>query len=317
MTRVVLALGSNVGDRLSHLRRGVEGLAALGSVLGVSSLYETEPVGGPVQGRFLNAAVLVDTEIDARRLLEGVLAIERDAGRVRDVQWGPRTLDIDIIVHGSETVDEPDLVVPHPRAVDRRFVLEPVAEIAPDVQLAGGVTAASALHSVPTGGVLRWEGDWTLEFPGLGVRGRVLLGLQFALFVVFAVVAVLTGDLEPDPWRTTLGVAVAASGGFLAVGAMWALGGHLSALPDPRPGAPLVQTGVFGMVRHPIYGGVLLGGLGASVTLAASWALVPLIVLAAVFHHKSGLEERALTLAHPEYTSYRVRVPRQFIPVIW
>lgn len=317
MTRSVLALGSNIGDRLEHMRNAVAKIAELGSVVAVSSLYETEPVGGPVQGRFLNAAVLIDTQLSARGLLDAVLAIERDAGRVRDIRWGPRTLDIDIIGHGDEIIDDPELVVPHPRAVERRFVLEPVTEIAPDVMVSAGLSAASALAATPPGGVFRWAGDWVHDQPRLGTLGHVLVGLQFALFLVFAVVAVFTGDLEPEPWRLTSGVAVAALGGFLAVGALLALGTDLSALPDPRPGSSLVQRGVFGMVRHPIYGGLLLGGLGASITLAASWALVPLVALGVLFRYKSGMEERALTLAHPEYSSYRVRVPRRFIPIIW
>ncbi len=317
MTRSILALGSNIGDRLEHMRTAVLRIGELGSVVAVSSLYETDPVGGPVQGRFLNAAVLIDTELSARRLLDAVLAIEREAGRVRDIQWGPRTLDIDLICHGDEVIEEPALVVPHPRAIERRFVLEPVAEIAPDVMVSSGLSAAAALAAVPPGGVFRWAGHWVVDQPRLGTLGHVLVGLQFVLFLVFASIAVFTGDLEPVAWRLTLGVAVAALGGFLAVGALLALGKDLSALPDPRPGANLVQRGVFGMVRHPIYGGLLLGGVGASITLSSSWALVPLIALAVLFRYKSGMEERALTLAHPEYSSYRVRVPRRFIPVIW
>ena len=317
MTYSILALGSNIGDRLAHLRGAVAALNDLGSVVTVSSLYETEPVGGPAQGRFLNAAVMIDTELTPRRLLERVLEVERGAGRVRDVRWGPRALDIDIITHGAESVNEADLVVPHPRAVERRFVLAPVAEIAPDMELAPGMVVSEALEALPSGGVFRWDGDWVKDQPRLGARGHVLVGLQFVLFVAFAVVALVTGDLEPDPWRLTLGVAVAALGGWLAVGALVALGANLSALPDPRPGSMLVQRGVFSLVRHPIYGGLLLGGIGASITLASPWGFVPLVALAVLFRFKSGLEERALTLAHPEYLSYRVRVPRRFIPVIW
>ena len=95
-------------------------------------MYETVPVGGPPQDDFLNAVVAIDTTLDARELLELAQRIEADAERVRTVRWGPRTLDVDVLLVGDERIDEPDLVVPHPRMAERAFVLVPLADLAPE-----------------------------------------------------------------------------------------------------------------------------------------------------------------------------------------
>lgn len=124
-----VALGSNLGDRESFLRLGVLGL---GHVTAMSSVYETDPVGGPDdQGSYLNMVVEVETSLDPFALLRRCQRIESEAQRQRIVRWGPRTLDVDIIQFGDVTIDSDDLVVPHPRFEERRFVLEPLAEIAP------------------------------------------------------------------------------------------------------------------------------------------------------------------------------------------
>ena len=152
MTRVLLGLGSNLGDRRAHLRDAV---ASLPGVTGVSDVYETDPVGGPDQERYLNIVVALDVPVvlaggDPRpaddlvaddapapmtplELLAICQRIESAAGRVRDVRWGPRTLDVDVLWIDGVEVDEPDLTVPHPRMLERRFVLAPLAELAPDV----------------------------------------------------------------------------------------------------------------------------------------------------------------------------------------
>lgn len=131
MTRAFLGLGSNLGDRLAYLRQAVAGLA---DVVRVSSVYETDPVGGPEnQGAYLNAVVELDTELSARELLEVAQDLEAAAERVRLERWGPRTLDVDVLLVGEESIDEPDLVVPHPRMWERAFVLVPLAELAPDL----------------------------------------------------------------------------------------------------------------------------------------------------------------------------------------
>lgn len=131
MTRAFLGLGSNLGDREAHLRAAV---AELDDVVAVSPVYETDPVGGPDdQGPYLNLVVELDTSRDARGLLEECRRLEADAARVREVRWGPRTLDVDVLwVEGDER-HEPDLEVPHPRMWERRFVLAPLADLAPEL----------------------------------------------------------------------------------------------------------------------------------------------------------------------------------------
>jgi 2-amino-4-hydroxy-6-hydroxymethyldihydropteridine diphosphokinase len=132
--RAFIGLGSNLGDRRALLRQAVEGLAAAGDVTGVSPLYETEPVGGPEgQGAFLNLVVELSTSDSPRRLLERCRALEGAAGRVRTVRWGPRTLDADVLWVEGWQVDEEDLTVPHPRLWERRFVVRPLADLAPDL----------------------------------------------------------------------------------------------------------------------------------------------------------------------------------------
>lgn len=129
--RAFLSLGSNLGDRWTYLREAVAGLP---DVVAVSPVYETEPVGGPPgQGPFLNAVVELDTELSPRDLLEVAHRLEAAAGRRRVEHHGPRTLDVDVLLVGDLVVDEPDLVVPHPRLNERRFVLRPLADLAPDL----------------------------------------------------------------------------------------------------------------------------------------------------------------------------------------
>ena len=137
--RAFLGLGSNLGDRLGHLRRAV---AAIPDVVAVSPVYETEPVGGPPQGPYLNLVVELRTTLHARRLLQECHRLEAAAGRRRTVRFGPRTLDVDVLLVGAERVDEPDLVVPHPRLWERRFVLAPLADLAPELLPAGALDAA-------------------------------------------------------------------------------------------------------------------------------------------------------------------------------
>jgi 2-amino-4-hydroxy-6-hydroxymethyldihydropteridine diphosphokinase len=141
VTRAYVALGSNLGDREATIRAAVAALAEEAGieVVGVSSLRDTEPVGVVGQPRFLNGAVAIDTDLPARSLLEVLLGLERRFGRVRDgvPPQGPRTLDLDLLVYGDAQIDEPGLTVPHPRLHERRFVLEPLVELAPDLELPG------------------------------------------------------------------------------------------------------------------------------------------------------------------------------------
>lgn len=131
---VYLSLGSNLGDRQANLRNATGRLLELGDVLEVSSLYETEPVEVTDQPWFLNCAVAVRTELLPHEFLAGVLAIEKSMGRERTQPKGPRTIDIDILLFGAQTIKTPRLTVPHAAMTERRFVLEPLAEIAPEAK---------------------------------------------------------------------------------------------------------------------------------------------------------------------------------------
>lgn len=128
--RALLGLGSNLGERLQYLRAAIESIPDL---VAVSSLYETDPIGGPEQEPFLNCVAQLETDLSARQLLELCRSLEAAAERVRIERWGPRTLDVDVLFIDGETVDEPDLIVPHPRWRDRAFVMIPLGELAPDL----------------------------------------------------------------------------------------------------------------------------------------------------------------------------------------
>ena len=148
--RAFLGLGSNLGDRWQHLRDAV---ASLPDVVAVSPVYETSPVGGPAgQGPYLNCVVELSTDLSPRELLGVAHRLEDAAGRERKERWGPRTLDVDVLLVDDLTVDEPDLVVPHPRMWERRFVLAPLAQLAPELvpegwerRVAGDVTPAGRI----------------------------------------------------------------------------------------------------------------------------------------------------------------------------
>ena len=141
MTRAYVALGSNLGDRDGTLRSALEALAAEPGidVVAVSRFYDTEPVGYVDQPRFLNGAAALETELPARELLERLLAVELRFGRSRDdvPSQGPRTLDLDLLLYGDAEIDEPGLRVPHPRLHERRFVLEPLADLDPTLEVPG------------------------------------------------------------------------------------------------------------------------------------------------------------------------------------
>jgi 2-amino-4-hydroxy-6-hydroxymethyldihydropteridine diphosphokinase len=131
VTRAFLSLGSNLGYRRQFLAEAVGSLAS--SVVAVSPVYETDPVGGPDQGAFLNLVVQLETALSPRELLAVCHRLESGAQRVRMQRWGPRTLDVDIIWIDGVTVDEPDLQIPHPRWLERTFVLAPLADLAPEL----------------------------------------------------------------------------------------------------------------------------------------------------------------------------------------
>jgi 2-amino-4-hydroxy-6-hydroxymethyldihydropteridine diphosphokinase len=150
VTVAYIGLGANVGPREVTLLRAVDLLAEEDDVevLAVSQLRENDPVGIVDQPRFLNGAAQIDTSLPPRALLELLLRIEQSLGRVREERWGPRTVDLDLLVYGHLTVDEPGLRVPHPRLHERRFALEPLAELDPELVVPGLGSVSGALAAL-------------------------------------------------------------------------------------------------------------------------------------------------------------------------
>jgi 2-amino-4-hydroxy-6-hydroxymethyldihydropteridine diphosphokinase len=150
VARAYIGLGANLGAREDTLRRALDLLGEEPGVevVGVSSFRETDPVGIVEQSRFLNAAAALETELEPRELLDVLLDVERRLGRVRDgTRWGPRPIDLDLLVYADEIVDEPGLRVPHPRVHERRFALEPLAELDPGLAIPGlGPVSAVLAH---------------------------------------------------------------------------------------------------------------------------------------------------------------------------
>ena len=165
MTAAVLALGSNLGDRQDILQGAVDAIVGLPGVrvTAVSPVYETVPVGGPAQPDYLNAVVLADAARPALELLDRLHEIEAAFDRVRLVRWGPRTLDLDIIVVGGERSDNPELTLPHPRAHERAFVLAPWHDVDPDAVLPGHGPVAELLAQADRTGLRR--SNLRLEVP--------------------------------------------------------------------------------------------------------------------------------------------------------
>ncbi|WP_028306526.1 2-amino-4-hydroxy-6-hydroxymethyldihydropteridine diphosphokinase [Desulfitibacter alkalitolerans] len=139
-TQVFLGLGSNVGNRKEYLEKAINALENIPeiTVTGISSVYETEPFGGVEQNKFLNMVIKIETTIMPAKLLEVIMAIEKDLDRVRTIRWGPRTIDIDILLYGDEVINTRDLTIPHIGLTERDFVLVPLLEIAPDIKLPSG-----------------------------------------------------------------------------------------------------------------------------------------------------------------------------------
>jgi 2-amino-4-hydroxy-6-hydroxymethyldihydropteridine diphosphokinase len=135
--KAVVALGSNLGDRFGYLQKAVNEINSLKEieVLKISSVYETLPVGGPEQGNYLNAVITLNTRFEAEELLQRLLLIELGLGRQREIAWGPRTIDLDLIWFEDQTINLENLILPHPRAHERCFVIKPWLEIEPDARI--------------------------------------------------------------------------------------------------------------------------------------------------------------------------------------
>ena len=159
MTRVYLALGSNFADPLHQVQAALDALAAIPETTLVvsSAFYRTPPYGPPDQPDYLNAAVALDTALLPEELLDQTQRIEQEQGRVRkEERWGPRTLDLDIMLFGDQTLATPRLTVPHYDLANRAFILVPLLEIAPEIALPDGVKAAELLSKLDAGAIQRW-----------------------------------------------------------------------------------------------------------------------------------------------------------------
>jgi len=146
--KVVIALGSNLGDRENYLNTAIQELSAAISIASVSSFYETDPVGGPDQPDYLNAVLIAECTHEPVELMQLLLQIEARLGRVRDVPLGPRTLDLDLITAGDHLISTEELTLPHPRAHERAFVLRPWLEIDPDARIPGHGSIALLLSAL-------------------------------------------------------------------------------------------------------------------------------------------------------------------------
>lgn len=313
MTRYAVALGSNLGDRLGHMQAAVEAIASWAEVEGVSALYETAPVGGPDQDPYLNAVVVVETPHPPEEMLSRLQAIERDRGRRRGERWGPRPLDLDLVAMSPGSVRAPGLEVPHPRAADRRFVLQPLCDVWPDAVIAEQLTARDALGGVADQEVDRVAARWSRSG---AATGYYWVGAQLALFAAVGALLVVDGSMSRPGPASLIGLGVAVSGLVLMVAAALALGRAVTPLPEPKPGGRLVETGPYSLVRHPMYGGVILFFLGISLAVSSRSALAAGLLLIPFFWAKSEYEERRLRIAHPGYRSYRLRVRRRLIPFL-
>lgn len=313
--RAAVALGSNLGDRLTTMQSAVSSLRHIGTVERISSLYETDPVGGPPQDPYLNAVVVLVTDMNPLGLLHEMLEIEARAGRERRERWGPRTLDLDLIVVTGEDgspvmTEEPSLILPHPRAGRRRFVLEPLAEVWPQAPL-GSHTARTALESVSDQGVVKVADHW--EAPPPTWASPALLAGQLGLLAVFAVVTWLTaGDADLVLMITGGGTALLGLG--LGGWAVSSLGPAFTPFPEPLPGAALVEDGPYRWIRHPMYSSVVLTMVGLAVALASLPGLGVAGLTIVFFWFKARYEERRLRLVVPGYSSYAARVRGRLLP---
>lgn len=317
MTRYAIGLGSNLGDRLEFLRAGVSGLRAIGEVESVSRLYETAPVGGPDQGPFLNAVVVLGSDLKPHDLLAELNRLETHEKRERSERWGARTLDLDIISAEGLAIADPDLKIPHVRAVEREFVLRPLVDVWPDAALSDGTTAQRALNDCEDQGVdlvaNKWDGEET------GWTGRVFVGIQMLWFIGIALALAWDGSLPDgsgDVFRI-IGGLLAAIGASLAFISSRRLGPALTAVPEPTDDGQLIQTGPYRLVRHPIYGGVILFILGTSMILDSVTGALLSVGLVPFFYFKSQYEERVLRIRYADYRAYREVVTRRFFPFVF
>ena len=313
MARAAIGLGSNLGDRLGTLRFALQRLGEAYPITAVSSLYLTEPIGGPAQDEFLNAIALLETNASPEALLARLLEIEAEGGRVRDERWGPRTLDLDLITVQGATSDTPELTLPHPRAHLRRFVVAPLAEVWPDAQLDEG-RAADHLRTLVDQRALRIAKDWRNDPVQFLDRGTQWVIAQAGLFAVFGIALIGFGSW-PAGWRW-LGLVPTALALYLMLAAAAALGEAFTPFPTPRQGR-LAERGVYRYVRHPMYAGIVLLFTGVATLVGSGWAAFVALITAVFFWFKAGFEEKRLRIVYPAYDDYRSQVRGRLIPGLW
>lgn len=161
MTDVYLSLGSNMGNREGYLKKALYELSKRSMVIkSVSPIYETEPIGYKEQGKFLNIAILVETKLSPHELLNTINSVENSLGRERIIRWGPRTIDIDILLYGAKSLNDNDLIIPHQRMWERAFVLIPLKDINPNITK-DGVKVEELINALPDkDGIKLYKKDW-------------------------------------------------------------------------------------------------------------------------------------------------------------
>jgi protein-S-isoprenylcysteine O-methyltransferase Ste14 len=258
--------------------------------------------------------VVVESSLAPEDLLRRLHDIEASRGRERDTRWGPRTLDLDIVAMAPGSFSSTELEIPHPRTLERRFVLEPLCEVWPDAEVGEGVTAREAKARVADQEVKLLTRDWIGEWRR---QGPYWVAAQLLIFAAIGVAIIATGSLprQLDGWRI-LGGALLVLGAVAVLASARSLGPALTPMPEPVSGAALVESGLYGLVRHPVYGAVFLVALGASLLFASAVAILLGLGLLGFFWAKSSYEERMLRIAHAGYSAYRGRVRRRFLPYL-
>ncbi len=311
MTLAAIALGSNMGRRAEVLRGAVRDLGVAGALRDVSSIYQTEPHGGPAeQDAYLNAVCLLETDHPPDTLLDLLLGIEDKWGRQRDERWGPRTLDLDLLLYGTEQIHTPRLDVPHPRMFDRRFVMEPLSEVWPHDQIAGRSMAGS-LRATADQAVDKIAGPGWVTMTD---RGGPWLAGQAVLLALLILSLFDSGSLSIGSWAQWAGRALVVVAAVLFFAGAKALGRNLTGYPEPPDEGVLVASGVFRWIRHPLYTANIVLILGIALHQASATGMIVAALAAGFFWLKAGYEEIRLSLRYPTYGDYRRSTLGRLVP---